>query len=110
MRASTATTGVAAKAASVVFQSEERMLQPRLSDLLKAIVVGRSAAHSIEILRNDRMIGLWQLKPIERLVAVVTRGCAHPQTNLGPATSKLCHGRQISHNDIRSRHGIRSTP
>src|SRR6267378_2225394 len=104
MRASRATRGVATKVASVAFQSEERMLQPRLSDLFKAIVVARSAAHPIEILRNDRMVGIWQLKPIERLVAVITRGCAHPQTNLGPATSKLCHGRQISHNDIRSRH------
>src|SRR5450759_2562702 len=103
MRASSATTGVTTKAASVVFQSEERMLQPRLSDLLKAIVVARSAAHAIEILRNDWMVGAWQLKPIERLVAVIARGCAHPQADLSSATSKLCHGRQISHNDIRPR-------
>src|ERR1700682_5592439 len=109
MRASSATTGVATKAASVVFQSEERMLQPRLSDLFKPIVVGRSAAHPIEILRNDRMVGIWQRKPIERLVAVITRGCAHSQTNLRSATSKLRHGRQISHDDIRSRHNIRNT-
>src|ERR1700682_372556 len=106
MRASSATTGVATKAASVVFQSQEGMLQPRLSDLFKAIVVARSAAHAIEILRNDRMISTWQLKPIERLVAVITRGCAHPQTDLSSAASKLCHGRQISHDDIRSRRNI----
>ena len=107
MRASIATTGVATKAASVVFQSKERMLQPGLSHLFKAVVVARSATHPIKILRNDRMVGFWQLKPIHLDVSVVARGRSHSQTDLGSATSKLLQVGQISHDDIGPRHSIR---
>src|SRR6267143_2160145 len=48
--------GGAAKTASVLLQSGEGVLQPGLADLLKAIVVGRSTAHPIQILRNDGMV------------------------------------------------------
>src|SRR5476651_391943 len=108
MYASTAISGVATKAASVVFQGFERMLQPGLANLFQAVVVARSATHPIKILWNDRMVGIWQRKPIERLVAVITRGCAHPQTDLSSATSKLLQVGQISNDDIRPRDSVRS--
>ncbi len=46
-----------AKAAIVLLQRRERMLQPGLPDLFKATVVSRAAAHSIQILGNDRVVG-----------------------------------------------------
>ena len=53
MRAGSATTGVAAKAAGIVFQGREGMFEPGLANLFEAIVI---TAHPIEILRNDRMV------------------------------------------------------
>src|ERR1041384_7480427 len=84
------------------------MLKPGLTDLLEPIVIGRTAAHPIEILRNDRVIGLGQAKPIERLIAVIARGRTYCKADLRSVTSELFHGRQISHNDIRSWRNLRS--
>ena len=99
---------IAAKAAGILLQGGERMLQPGLANLLKALVVGRSAAHPIEILRNDRMVGIWYRKPIQFGHSVIAGGRSHRQADLGSATAKLLHGGQISHDDIRSRHKIRN--
>ena len=60
MLACDATAGVAPKAARVVFQRQECMLQPGVPNLLKALGVVSSTAHPIEILRNDRVIVIWQ--------------------------------------------------
>ena len=100
--------GGAAKAASVVLQSGERVLQPGLANLLKAIVVARSAAHSIEILRNDRMVGIWQRKPIQLDVSVIAGGRCHAQADKGPPAlpAWVMAGRspvEISHDHVRSR-------
>src|SRR6267143_6028235 len=95
-----ATTGVAAKAASVVFQCKEGVFEPGLADLFETLDVVSSSAHSIQILWNDRMIGIWQLKPIKRLIAVVTRSRCHRQTHLGASASELFHVWQIPDNHI----------
>ena len=50
---------VTAKAADVLCQCGEGMFEPGLANLFEAFVVVGSAAHSIEILRNDRMVGIW---------------------------------------------------
>ena len=81
-----------AKAASVVLQGKERMFHPGLSNLFEALVVARSATHAIEILRNDAMVGVWQLKPIHLDVSVVARGRSHSQANLASASAKLLQG------------------
>ena len=74
-----ATAGVTAKVAGVVLQRQECVFQPGLADLFEALIIVSAAAHSIEILRNNRVIGMRQRKPIERLVAVITRSCSHSQ-------------------------------
>ena len=79
------------------------MLHPGLANLLKAIVVARSAAHAIEILRNDWMVCVGQLKQMQFLVSVVAGGRSDCQADLGPATSKLRQAGHISHDDIRPR-------
>ena len=81
--------GGAAKAASVVLVCPEGMLHPGLANLLKAIVVARSAAHPIEILRYDRMVWIRQLIKMHGLISVVARGRSDPQADLACATAKL---------------------
>ena len=102
-----ARSGRAAKAASVVLQSKELMRHPGLANLFKAIVVSRSAAHAIKILRYDRMVGIWHHKKIQFRVAVIANVRSHRQANLGSATAELLQRGQISHDDIRSRHKSR---
>ena len=53
-----ATTGVTAKAAGVVFQSEEGMFEPGLADLFEPLGIICSAAHPIKILRDHWVIGV----------------------------------------------------
>ena len=89
MRARLAATRVAAKIANVVFQCEERVFHRGLTDLFEAFVIGRAAAHSIKILWNGWMIVIWQCKPIERFVAVVTGIGSHGEANLGPGAPEL---------------------
>jgi hypothetical protein len=83
----------AAKAASVLLQSGERVLQPGLANLLKAIVVRRSTAHAVEVLRNDRMVGIRQLKPIQFHISVIAGSRCHAQADLGATAAGLDHGR-----------------
>src|SRR5688572_10452572 len=47
---------LASKTANVILQCRERVLYARLSDLFEAFVVRRASAHSIEVLRNHRVI------------------------------------------------------
>jgi hypothetical protein len=82
------------------------MLGPGLADLLKALAVARSTAHSIEIVWNDRVIGLWHRKKIHRHVSRVARGRANAQANLGSVASKLLqpsNGAHVSGDDIGPR-------
>jgi hypothetical protein len=89
------------------------MLHPGLAYLLKAIVVTRPAAHAIEVLRYDWMVGLWHCKNIHGHVSDIANCRHHTQPDLGPATSILgetwvvwkCRSRRshISGNDIGPR-------
>src|SRR4029077_3462345 len=49
-----ASTGVTAEVTSVSFQCREGVFKPGLADLLKAVVVVGTTAHSIKILRDNR--------------------------------------------------------
>ena len=91
MTAGGATSGIAPKAAVVVFQWEERMFHPGVPNLFESLVVTRSAAHSIKILWHECVIGIGQLKPIKRLVTVVTRSGGHRETDLGPGGAELLY-------------------
>ena len=100
MAARAATTGVTAKAAGVVFQCEEGMFEPGLANLFEPLGIICPAAHPIKILRNDRVIGIWQRKPIDGLVAIITGSRCYCETDLGAGTPELLHVWQISDNDI----------
>src|SRR3981189_1524228 len=78
-----------------------------MTDLFEAFGVICSAAHSIEILRNDGVIGLRQRKPIDRLVAVVARVCSYCKANLRSSASLLVHIFYVSDDNIRARHKVR---
>ncbi len=79
----------AAKSATVQLGRGMHMLYPRMANLLKAIVVARSAAHSIKILRYDGMVGSWQCKNINGRVSSITNGRPHGQADLSSATPNL---------------------
>ena len=57
MRACYAAAGVTCTA-DCAFQRQKRMFHPRLADLFEPLGVICAPAHAIEILWNDRMIGL----------------------------------------------------
>src|SRR6266567_9322005 len=103
-----ATIGIAAETACVAFQCEERMFHPGVADLFKALVVIGAAAHPIEVLWNHRVIGIWRLEPTHWLVAVVTRSCSYPETDLRSRAAELCHFGQLPDNDIGPLHECRS--
>ena len=84
------------------------MLHPGLANLFEAIVVVRAAAHAIEILRDDRMVCLWQSKPIHLDVSIVANVRGHHQADLGPATASLDQGGQLSHDGIGPGHRRRN--
>jgi len=94
-------------AADIVFQCEERMFHPGLSDLFEAIRVPCSAAHSIKILRNDRMIGVRQREPIHRLIAIVTRVSPYGEIKLRADVPHLGDVFDLSDNHIRTMHQVR---
>ena len=92
--------GRATKATGIVLIRPECMLHPGLTNLFKAFVVGRSTAHPIQILRNDRVVGIWQLKEMHGLISTVARGRSDSQADLTRATSKLGQTGHIAYHDI----------
>src|SRR5438874_2205261 len=56
---------VAAQVADIVCQGGKGVLHLRLADLLKAFVIGRAAAHAVDVLRNNGMVIVRQLEPVE---------------------------------------------
>src|SRR5436309_11506186 len=106
MRSCFAITSVT-RAADGVFQCKKRVFHPGVADLFKAVVVKGPNAHSIKILRNDRVISIRQLKPIHWLVAIVTRVCSRCQAHLCSSASKLVHALDFADNDIGSWHKSR---
>ncbi len=91
-----------AKTAVVGWFCAVGMLDPGLANLLKAIGIVRSAAHSIEILRNRRMIRIGHGNEMRRLVSGIARGYSYRETSLGSATSILGQSVHVSRNDVRS--------
>src|SRR5437899_10563286 len=100
MAAGGATTSIAAKAASVVFQCVESMFEPGLANLFEPLGVICSAAHPIQVLRNDGVVVARQSKPINGLVAIITRCRCYSETYLSAGTAELLNVWQISYNDI----------
>src|SRR4029077_5825854 len=103
MGARLATAGVTATA-DTALQCRKCVLKPGLADLFEPLIIRCAPAHSIESVRDNRVVGIWQRKTIERLVAVITRSCSHPQPNkmIYSVVSELCHARQVANNDIRA--------
>ena len=106
MGARRATTGVTAKPQTLSSNASERMLHPGLADLFEPVIIISATAHPIEILRNNRVVGIWQRKPIQRLVAVITRSRSHPQPDkmIHSVVSELLPRWQVAHNDIGAGH------
>src|SRR4051812_28513657 len=105
MGARLATAGVTGTADSAL-QRGKCVLHPGLADLFEPLVISSATAHPIKILRDNRMVGLRQRKPIEGLVAVITGSCSHSEPNkmIYSVVSVLCHLWQVAHNDIRPGH------
>src|SRR6478752_2687545 len=105
MCARLATAGVTGTA-DAALQRGKSMFHPGLADLFEPLIVSSATAHSIEILRDNGMVGLRERKPIERLVAVITRSCSHPQPHemIYGVVSVLCHLWQVAYNDIGPGH------
>src|SRR5437764_8580923 len=100
MRACLAIAGVT-RAANTFFQGFKGMFPPRLPNLFEAIVVKCAAAHPVEILRKVWVVGIWQRKPVDRLVAIVTGVCSYRQANLClGGGSHFLHVFDLSDNDI----------
>ena len=105
MGARSATAGVTGTA-DTALQRRKCVLKPGLADLFEPLIIGSATAHPIEILRYNRVVGFGNCKPIERLVAVITRSCSHSQPNkmIYSIVSELCHAWQVAHNDIGAGH------
>jgi hypothetical protein len=68
-------------------------------------VIG-AAAHTIKILRNERVVGLGQRKPIDWLITNVTRIGSYGQTNLCRVVSLVVHVFNVSNDNIRPWHHV----
>src|SRR5205823_240914 len=94
---------VTAKATDVLRQCCERMFKPGLANLFEPFGVIGATAHPIQILRNDWMIGVWQLKPIQVYGSGVAGSCCDRDTHLRACTAKLLHRWQIPYDDVGTR-------
>ena len=82
------------------------MFEPGLANLFEAVVVIGPAAHSVEVLRNNRVIGIRQCEPVQGLIAVITRGGSDAQPHEISITSVLGHFREHSDDDIGPRYQL----
>src|ERR1700681_283137 len=92
---------VTAKVADVVGQCGKSVFEPGLANLFKAVSVAGSAAHPVHILRDHRMVGIWQLKPVQIHDSLITRGRSNSEPDKGSRASSLRHGWQVSDENIR---------
>src|SRR5437868_9685964 len=83
------------------------MFHPGLTELFKTLVVTDAAAHGIEVLRDNWVVSIRQLKRIDRLRAVVTRSRSHSQPDKASVASELLYGVDRSNNNIRPLHQCR---
>lgn len=65
----------------------EGVLHPGLADLFEAIIIVSPTAHPIEVLRDNRMIGVGYGKKVHGLIAVVARSRANAKADLRPAAA-----------------------
>lgn len=79
------------------------MLYPGLPNLFKMIIVVRSAALSVEVKQDYRMVRFRERKKIHAHVSGVARGCADAQADLAPGAAKLVHACYVSRDDVRPR-------
>src|SRR5205814_6787985 len=98
---------VTAKAARVCGCRCKRMLTPGLADLFESLIVSGAATHSVEILRNKRMIVVGQRKPIHVDRSFVTGVSTQSQTDaaIDRTTIHLHEVKQLAHDDIRAGNG-----
>src|SRR4029453_769594 len=94
---------IASKAAGVCRCRCESMLTPGLSDLLKTVVVSGAAAHSVNILRNKRVVVAWQGKPIHvfRPFVAGIGSQRNPHPAVYCATVQLYQADQFTDNYVR---------
>src|SRR5215469_16614072 len=80
------------------------MLAPGLPDLLEAVVVVSADTHSINILRNKRMVIARQGKPIHVDRSLVARIGTQSETHeaVDGTTLRLLQADQITHDDVRA--------
>src|SRR5262245_52942958 len=100
-----AATGITS-AAHTLFQCLEGMFHPRLTNLFEALLIILAPAHSIKVLWDDRVIRIWQLKPVDWLVAIVAGVCSDGQADLCRVVSHLVYVFDVSNNNIRARHQV----
>src|SRR6266446_1469827 len=100
---------VASKVAPVGRCRRTRVLTPRLADLFKPIIVSGAATHSINILRNKRMVVARQGKPIHVDRPFVT--CISPKSEADAAPDGTSLGlhkvKQTADDDIGAGNGPR---
>lgn len=100
----------AAEITFVILVCAERMLHPGLADLFEAIIIVRSTAHPIEVLGDNRMIGVWYGEKVHWLIAVIARSRANAEAHLSSA-ARIClhHGAQIANDNVRPGRGYVAT-
>ncbi len=81
------------------------MLEPGLPNLFEALGIARPTAHSKQVLRDDWMIVVWKLEPIQIFDAGIARRCRHAKSNKTAAASALRDSGQVSDDDVWSRIG-----
>src|ERR1700719_3438832 len=96
--------------ADALFQCLEGVFHPRLPNLLEAFGVIGTAAHAIEILRNNWVIRLRQREPVDWRVTNIAGIGAYGQTNLCRVVSLVVHVFNVSNNNIRPCHVWRPWP
>src|SRR5213078_2584165 len=81
------------------------MLAPRLADLLEPISVSGAATHSINILRNKRMVAVRQSKPIRvyRPLVAGVGSQSEADAAVDRTSLRLVQADQVAHDDVRAR-------
>lgn len=67
------------------------MFEPGLANLFEPLGIICPAAHPIKVLWNDWVIRIGQLKPINGLVAIITRSCRYTKTDLRPSAPEFLY-------------------
>ena len=83
------------------------MLTPGLADLFEPLVVSGAAAHSVEILRNKRMVIAWQCNPSHVNRPFVTRIGSQSEADAASDRTiiRLLEANQITDDDVGAGNG-----